>query len=176
MYEITPQRTNKAASYTSTVLFITAFAAMIFSGISWVPYPSIMQFAALLALGQLGEGEIEVVRLLIRYTLTGYIYSIIPTDDGGYDLTVTEARRKSRITVCRISLSGIERTEIITAENKKDLSAKTKGYKVFNYCVDLAPAKYICIFAEECGEKFALKLNHDKKLIDLISRHEGEEK
>ena len=169
MYEITPQRTNKAASYTSTALFITAFAAMIFSGISWVPYPLIMQFAALLALG-------FAIMLLIRYTLTGYIYSIIPTDDGGYDLTVTEARRKSRITVCRISLSGIERTEIITAENKKDLSAKTKGYKVFNYCVDLAPAKYVCIFAEECGEKFALKLNHDKKLIDLISRHEGEER
>ena len=172
MYETTPKRTNKAASYTSTILFITAFAAMMFSGISWVPYPSIMQLAAIVALG-------FAIMLLIRYTLTSYIYSIIITDDGKYDLTVTEARRKSRITVCRVSLSGIEKTEIINAENKKELKAQIEGRKVFNYCIDLAPAKFLCIFGEECGEKYAIKLSCDDGLEDIISRYsscEGETK
>lgn len=163
MYEITPKRTNKAASYTSAAMIFTAFAAMLFSGISWLPYRSLMQLAALVILG-------FAILILVRYVLTVYVYAIIPTDNGGYDLTVTEARRKSRITVCRISLSGIESARTEDAKDKKALSEKAKGYKVFNYCVDLAPAEYYCIFAEECGEKILLKLTCDDEFIDIISR------
>ncbi len=163
MYDITPQRTNKAAPYTSAAMFITAFAAMLFSGISWLPYRSVMQLASLVILA-------FAILILIRYVLTGYIYSIVSADEGKYDLTVTEARRKSRITVCRISLSRIKKTVKINAENKKTVQEMTKGYKVFNYCVDMSPAEYCCVFAEECGEKLVIKLNYDKRLFDILSQ------
>lgn len=163
MYEIIPQRTNKAATYTSAVMLITAFAAMFFSGISWLPYRSIMQLASLVILA-------FAILILIRYVLTRYIYCVIPTDGGDFDLTVTEAKRKSRITVCRISLSGIERVTVINSEKKKTLPEMTKGYKVFNYCVDIAPERYCCVFAEECGEKLVLKLSYDEQLFAILSK------
>ncbi|MBO5845657.1 MAG: hypothetical protein J6Q77_03325 [Clostridia bacterium] len=163
MYDITPKRSNKVASYTSTALFVTALIAMLMSGISWLPYRSVMQLAALIILG-------IAIAILVRYVLTGYSYAIVPAENGGYYLTVTEVKHRSRITVCRISLASIEHTETVRSENKKELAPKVRGYKTFNYCVDLAPSELFCIFANECGESLAIKLSYDQDLIDLISR------
>ncbi len=162
MYEITPQRSNKTAQHFSIVLLIVSFAAMFFSSMSWIAYRSVMQFSALLMMA-------FSVLLMVRYTLSGYTYAIVPDDDGGFDLTVTEIKRKSRITVCRISLSGIESVSLADISNKKEMTEKAKKYKRFNYCVDMTPAKSIFVFAEECGDKIALRLSFDQSLFDILS-------
>ena len=162
MYEITPQKSNKKAQYLSTILLISAFAAMVFSSASWLAYRSVMQIIALLAMA-------VAVMLMVRYNLSTYTYAIVTSEDGGYDLTVTEIKRKSRITVCRISLSGIESAVIVDASNKKEITERAKKYKRFNYCVDLNPERSVYLFAEECGERLALRLSFDQKLFDIIS-------
>jgi len=162
MYEIIPPKSNKSAQYFSIVLLVSAFAAMFFSSAIQPSYRSIIQFVSLVMLA-------FSILLMTRYVLSGYSYAIVKDDDEGYDLTVTELKRKSRITVCRISLSGIERVELVGADNKKAISSDSKKYKRFNYCVDLKPARYMCVFCEECGEKFAINLSFDQKLFDILS-------
>ena len=162
MYETHPQKTNKVATYTSAGLLIVAFVSMYFSGLEWVPYRAILQFISLAMLA-------ASVLLLCQYVLKGYSYAIIKDEEDNLDLTVIELKRKSRITVCRISLSGIERVERVEKSDKTRISAESKGRKIYNYCVDLAPAEYICIFAEECGERLVIKLTYDEKLFALIS-------
>lgn len=162
MYEITPQKSNKKAQQCSAVLLITSFAAMFFSAMTWVAYRSIIQIIALVMMG------ISVL-LLTRYVLSGYTYAIVANDDGSHDITVTELKRKSRITVCRIGLSSIERVVCVDRSNKEAIAQEAKTYKRFNYCVDIRPDKSICFFAEECEEKFAITLSYDQKLFDILS-------
>ncbi|MBQ8141363.1 MAG: hypothetical protein IJ038_06700 [Clostridia bacterium] len=162
MYEFTPQKSNKAAQYTSLILIITSVLAMFFSNLPNLPYRSVMQLAALFALS-------VALMLLGRYVFKGYVYAVIENDDGGYDFTVTEIKRKSRITVCRIGLSGIEEAVIVKKSDKKELSQKASGRKAFNYCVDMSPEEYCCILCEECGEKLLIKIQPDERLFGILS-------
>ena len=114
MYEVIPKKSNKAAHYTSAVLLIAAFAAMFFSASPKLPYRSLMQFAALIMLG-------FSILMMTRYTLCSYAYSIIE-EDGEYDLTVTELKRKARITVCRVGLGGITQLTLAKRADKEQSS------------------------------------------------------
>ena len=163
MYEFTPKKSNKAAEYTSAALLIVSLAAMFFSKLPNLSYRWVTQLAALLMFA-------VALTLLGRYVFKGFVYSVTSRDDGGYDLNVTEIKRRSRITVCRIALSGIEKAVITDTKNKKSISSEFKGRKVYNYCVDIYPEKYCCVFAEECGEKLVIKLSYDEKLFEILSR------
>ena len=167
MYEVTPKKSNKAAQYTSVTLLISAFAAMVFSGIPGIPFRAVMQFLALVILSL-------SILLMTRYTLCAYSYAIVSDHSGGYDLTVTELKRKSRITVCRIGLSGIEQVTLAKSADKAlsaNLKELSKGRKAYNYCIDLAPAQYIHIISEECGEALVIKLSYDERLFSILSDH-----
>ena len=165
MYEIIPKRTNKAAEYVASIMIVTAFLAMFFTTLPSLPYRSVMQLAAMVMLA-------FSILMITRYTLSAYSYAVISADvSGEFDFTVTELKRKSHITVCRISLSSIEKVALVKASDKKlsaKLKASAKSRKRFNYCIDVAPSQYIYLFAEECGERIALKLSYDKKLYSIL--------
>lgn len=171
MYETTPKKSNKAAHYTSAVLLIAAFAAMFFSAMPNLPYRSIMQFAALVMLA-------FSILMMTRYTLCSYTYSVIE-DEGEYDLTVAELKRKSRITVCRVGLAGITQVTLAKRADKEQtarLKTDSKGRKTYNYCVDLAPSEYIHVLTEECGEKITIKLSYDERLFEILQNAEKQNK
>ena len=169
MYETTPNKSNNKARSLSILLLITAFAAMMFSGIPGIPFRSVMQLISLVMLA-------FSILLLTRYVLSSYSYAVVSKREGGFDLTVTELKRKSRITVCRISLSSIEKITLAKSENKElaaRLKALSKGKKSYNYCIDLAPEKYIHIVSNECGDELTIKLSYDKRLFSILSEGSG---
>jgi hypothetical protein len=171
MYETVPKKSNKAAHYTSAVLLVAAFAAMFFSASPRLPYRSVMQLAALVMLA-------FSILMMTRYTLCSYAYSVIE-EDGGYDLTVTELKRKARITVCRIGLGGITAVTLAKRSDKEQsakLKSDSQGRKTYNYCVDLAPAEYIHLLTEECGERIVIKLSYDERLFEILKRAEDQNK
>ena len=165
MYETIPSRSNKKSQYISILLLIGAFAVMLFSAIPDLPFHSVIQFMSLALLT-------VSIFMMTRYILCSYSYAVIHADDGKLDLTVSEIKRKSRITVCRIGLVGIESVTLVKSTDKElseNLKANGKGRKSFNYCIDLAPAQYIHILAEECGQRIVLKLSYDEKLFSILS-------
>ena len=169
MYEITPQKTNRRAHYISAILLIAAFISMFASNLPNLPYRSVMQFSALVMLS-------VSVLMIIKYTLSSYSYAIIKDGDG-YDLTVSELKRRSNITVCRIALDGIEQITL-ASRSDKDLCTKlteaSKGTKTYNYTVDLAPAEYIHLITNECGERITIKLSYDKRLFEILEGYRSE--
>lgn len=163
MYKVTPQKSNRVAPYTSGVLLIGAFLAMFFSTLE-IPYRSVMQLIALIMLS-------FSVLMLTRYTLASYSYAVIQNADGECDLVVTELKRKSGITVCRIGLRGIEDVTLAKRADKAltaKLKERSKGRKSYNYSIDLAPAEYIHILTEECGESLTIKLSYDERLFAIL--------
>ena len=163
MYEFSPKKTNKKGQNISAILFITSILAMFFSNIPNLPYRSVMQVIALVMLS-------VAVMLLGRYVFKTYTYAVIQNDDGSYDLTVTEIKRKSRITVCRIGLSGIEEAVIVKVSDSKEMKKKSSGRKSFNYCVDMSPEECCYIFCDECGEKLLIKLQADSTLFNILTK------
>lgn len=106
--------------------------------------------------------------LVSRYVMKNYIYAIISTE-GGNDFTVTELQSKKKTTVCRISVSNIEKAFVIEQGDKANEDAvkaliKDGKYKKYNYCADLFDEKSIYILADECGERVAIKLSWGEEL------------
>ena len=164
MYDFIPPKSNKTADYTSAALLIISLIAMFLSRLPNLPYPWIMQLSALTMLA-------VALMLLGRFVFKRYQYSVTSGEDRGGDLLVTEVTRRTRVTVCRISLSGIERVLIAYGSGKsakKDIRKSSSGRKVFNYCADIRPAKYLCVFAEECGEPLLIKLSYDEALLEIL--------
>jgi hypothetical protein len=122
----------------------------------------------LLSVGLLMMG----VFILTRYIMKSFVYAVIRTDRGD-DLTVTEVQGKHRITVCRIALEGIERIIVVEQGDKQTdaqikQTCKEQKRKRFNYCADLLDEKYICVFANECGESLAIKLSWGEQLEKML--------
>ncbi len=166
MYDFIPSKSNNTAEYTSAALLIISLIAMFLSKLPNLPYPWIMQLSALTMLA-------AALMLLGRFVFKRYQYSVTSCEgeDRGCDLLVTEVTRRTRVTVCRISLSGIERAVITYGSDKsakKDIRKSSSGRKVFNYCADMRPAKYLCVFAEECGEPLLIKLSYDEALLEIL--------
>lgn len=162
MYEVFPKKKDSVARNLAAVLFIIAVIAMYISTLPGLPLRSIVQ---LLSVGLMIAGLL----VMGRYIFTSYAYAVTATDNEGLDLTVTEIKRRSRITVCRISVSGIECVEILKRGEKDRLAKLRKGRKVFDYRVDMSPAQYCCVVANECGEEVTIKLSYDERLISILS-------
>jgi len=75
------------------------------------------------------------------------------------------------INICAfvILFSGISEVIPLSESSKKILAEKKKGRKSFNYCVDLCPRESYLILCEECGEKYAIRISKDQKLVELLS-------
>ena len=102
----------------------------------------------------------------------------MPRENGSCDLTITECQRKSRITVCRLSLSGIERIEVVplaARDRHKALKKQSRadGRKLFSYTVNLAPSSLCYLFATECGEAVTIVFEPDVHMLEMLG-YEGE--
>jgi len=162
LFEFVPAKNNKRLGLISGLLLIGGAVMLlvtyVFNEIAgkW--------FFQLLAVGMCGVS----IFLVSRYVMKNYIYAIISTE-GGNDFTVTELQSKKKTTVCRISVSNIEKAVVIEPGNKSGEDAvkaliKQGKYKRFNYCADLFDEKCIYLLADECGEKVAIKLSWGEEL------------
>ena len=162
LFEFIPTKNNKRLGLISGILLIGGSLMMlvtyIFESMSgkWV--------FQLLAICMFGIS----IFLVSRYVMKNYIYSIVATNNGN-DFTVTELQSKKKTTVCRISVSNIEKAVVIDQGDKEKedaVKALIKGgkYKKFNYCADVINEKCIYLLADECGERVAIKLSWGEEL------------
>ncbi len=168
MYEYIPKRENKTAMYASLFLFVGAFILMAFPALVEIAYKWIPQLLGMIMLAL-------CIAILTRYIFRGFIYSVADNGNGSPDLSVTEIQGKKRITVCRISLSGIEQAVMLNAANRSQLQQLAEGRKKFNYMVDIAPSNQLWIFAEECGEKLLIKISPDDRLAAMLGASQNTE-
>lgn len=168
IFEYSPQKnTKKLATVTGGLLGGAAIMIVFNAFMPNLPTPWMFQ---LLAVGML----MLAIFIVARYIMKSYVYAIIQ-ENVEKDLTVTEIQGRHTITVCRISLSGIENIVIVPKGDKAaDMSVKDKirsdKRKSFNYCSDLFDEKYICVFSCEAGEPIAIKLSWDKTLEELLEK------
>ena len=160
-YSYMSSRKNKVATRLSGALFGSAILLLATISVFEVPFLGAFQFACALLFTL-------AVLVLTRFVFKSFLIKIFEAGEGRYDLTVTECRAKEQITVCRVSLSNIERVVVKTEENSKELRAAQKGRKVYSYCPDLAPDIECFVFVTECGEPLLIKLSPDKTLLDIL--------
>lgn len=166
MYSFSPKRSNNVALFVTIAFLIAsviffgtpiAFEDMAFGGVSQTLGVICMALALV---------------IITRFFTKSFLYEIREDEEGAHDLCVSEYQGKRGVTVCRISLSGIERAEICADKAKRaELDRKAKGKKVYSYLADIAPDKYICLFATECGEELVIKLAFDERLFEIVSSH-----
>lgn len=161
MKEFIPKRSNTLSKLLIMGLFIISLMAMLFSSIPTLPFRSVMQLLALIILA-------IAMMLLGRYEFKTYAYAIIKNGEDGYDLTVTELKRRSRITVCRISLDSISEIHEVRRENKALVKNLRKCRKFFNYHIDVAPAVSCYIVSNEGGEDILICLSFIPELYEAL--------
>ena len=159
-YSYLSKSSNNKAKILSAALFFSAVVLLALSAAFELPYEGIFQMLCALFMT-------FSVLVLTRYVFKSFLLSVFPCE-GGFDFTVTECRAKEKITVCRISLSNIERVDILTKENKSELRNAAKGRKVFCYYPQLSPDREVFVFVTECGEKLLLKISPDDTMLDIL--------
>ena len=116
---------------------------------------------------------VAVIYIASRYIGRGFIYAVMEDEDG-LDLTVTEVTNggRTRVTVCRFSLSDIESAVLVgrNKEKRKMLEAKAKkeGRSRFNYCAELNDAKACYVFVKEGTSPLLVKLSPDTVLYEFL--------
>ncbi len=171
MYEYTPKKENNKAAHLVLLFLIGGFLLLaLTSALPNLPFRWVFQIVGIVLIG-------GGIYLYTRYFTRTFTYAIVRREDGSDDLTVTECQRKSRITVCRLSLSGIERIEIVTAAErdrrkalKKELRANRRT--LFTYTVNLALAKVSFLSATECGQAVAICFEPDEQLLRMLGWQE----
>lgn len=171
VYEYTPEKNTKRL--TSAVMLLSALAAVCFFFpviLPDMPFKWILQLFGVAALA-------AVIFIIARYASKDIVYRIVE-DGGELDLTVSEVTNggKSVITVCRISLSGIEESVLLRGKNDETeraelmRRARSEGRRIFNYCPDIKSEPLCFIFAEESGERLLIKISPDEKLMRFLER------
>ena len=167
LYEYAPQKNLRKLS--GIVMILVCVALLLFlvtSVFPELPYRWVLQLA--------GFGCIAaIIYLTVKYVTKTFVYAIIKKDDETLDLTVTEVSNggKSRITVCRISMSGIEKISAIDRYSDTDRikadklisRSKQEKRKVFDYAQNLSPRRMLFLMLTECEEPILLKLETDEK-------------
>ena len=166
LLEFIPQKNIKRLSRVVLACFLGAAALVAVTAIfRQMAYRWAVQLLAI-ALLMIG------IFIVSRYVMKSYAYAVVRTE-GGEDFTVTEVQGRHRITVCRISLGGLEQVFVVEPADKQTdaqikQTCKEQKRKRFNYCADLLDEKYICIFANECGEPLAIKLSWGEQLEKIL--------
>ena len=166
LFEFIPSKNTKRLGIVSGLLLlggsVMLLITIIFSGVAfrWV--------FQLLSICMFGLS----IFLISRYVMRDYVYAVVSTDNGN-DFTVTELQNKKKTTVCRISISNIEKSVVInegdkTKESEIKALIKQGNYKKFNYCADIMNEKCVYVFADECGERVALKLSFGEELERVL--------
>ena len=159
-YSYMSKSSNNKEKILSGALFFSAVVLLASSAVFELPYEGIFQMLCALLFT-------FAVLLLTRFVFKSFLLSV-SLSDRDFDFTVTECRAKEKITVCRISLSNIERVCLLTDENKKELREAAKGRKSFVYYPEMTPSVKCFVFVTECGEKLLLKLSPDETMLDIL--------
>lgn len=167
MYEYIPRKENNKAAHLILLMLVGGFLLLgVTTAFPTLPIRWLFQLVGILLIG-------VGIYLYTRYFARSYLYAVVPNGDGSLDLTVTELRHKSRVTVCRISLSGIERVIALPPSDreankklKKELAAE--GRRLFSYTVNIHPPALTCLVATECGQPLAIFLEPDGRLAELL--------
>lgn len=170
IYEYVPQKNFKKLSGLVTVLICAALALFLVSSLfPEMPYRWILQLLGMVCLA-------AVIYISVRHVGRAFVYRIVQNEDGSRDLTVTEVTNggKSRITVCRIDLSGIEEVAVLDRKSDTDRlrikQIKRRVGKLFVYHPDINASNACYILATECGERLTIKLAVDGTLVDYLKR------
>ena len=171
MYEYTPKKENNKAAHLVFLLLIGGLLLLALTSLfQALPFRWVFQIFGVVMIG-------IAIYLYTRYFTRIFCYAVVQREDGTLDFTVTECQRKSRITVCRLSLSSIERIEVVKASErdrkkalKKELSAN--GRKLFAYTVNIAPASVCYLVATECGQPLAICFEPDEQLLRVLGAGE----
>ena len=169
MYEYTPKKENLKAAHLILLMLVGGFLILgLAAALPTLPFRWAVQLLGIVCIG-IG------IFLYTRYFTKTFTYSVVPRDDGSFDFCVTECQRKSRITVCRLSLASIERVEVLSAEDraraktlKKELRAE--GRKLFFYTVNLTPSSLCYLVATECGQPLVVALEPDETLLEILKK------
>ena len=165
MYEYTPQKkTSKAKSAAVCLIVGAAVLLLTVSLIDGIAYKGIFQ---LISFFILGLGILFATRSMKSFT-----YRITAPSDSGSDLTVTEVQGRSKITVCRISLSGISEAVVCDRAELKRQKARIRRErrKFYSYTADILEERTIVVHAVECGEEVSLILSYDEALLSFIGK------
>ncbi len=160
MYHFKSKRTGKCARSVSVALLAASLVLYISQAVLPVPYRPLWQTGAIISL-------VCAFGLIMRFSFKSFSVDIVDKE-GSLDMTVTEIQGKSRVTVCRIALSGIEKVEILHKGDKIPREL-LRDRKKFSYLPDLFMDEQCLIWATECGEKLLIILEPDEQLIRIIS-------
>ena len=165
MYEFRPERTNNKAQKLILLFFIGAAALFVLTvPLKGMPFLWVIQLFAIIL-------TVVAVFLVTRYITKTYEYSVEPVEDGA-DLSVTEVSSggKRRITVCRISLGGIESARAIEGKDEELAALRKARRKIFDYRPDLAPEKSILVTAREGGEEYLILLAYNEEFLSILGK------
>jgi hypothetical protein len=173
LYEYAPQKNLRRLSGIVIILVCVALGLFLVTSVfQTLPYRWALQLC--------GFGCIAaIIYMTVKYISKTVVYAVVKKKDGELDLTVTEVTNggKSRVTVCRISLSNIEEicifdkgsdTDKIKAD-KLAARAKREGRKVFNYCQNMTPERVCALLVTECEEPLLIRLESDVALEKYFS-------
>jgi len=168
MYAYVPRKTNHVTTIALAALTLCSLVIMLFTAaLPTLPYRSLVQLLAMLLLA-------GAILLVNRYVARSYEYRITERENGSLDFEVTELRRKSRITVCRIGLGDVTESIAITKENRSALRIRCKRKKRYNYCVELCPARAVAWLVADGDEELVIVFSPDDRLLSLWEKHKNE--
>lgn len=166
MYEFRPQRTNNKAQKLIILLFAGAAVLFLLTvPLDGLPFLWVIQLLALIML-------VAAIFLVTRYVTKTYEYAVTSAE-GDADLTVTEISSggKRRITVCRISLSGIVSVRCVDSSDERFRAQRRSGGKIYDYRPDLSPERSVLIEAKEGGEELRILLAYGEDFFDILERN-----
>ena len=115
-----------------------------------------------------------------RLLATGYVYSILRDPNSGKaELLITELRFGKSRNVCRVSLFDIKEMKIYDPVFEREMARREgkkrikrikrprpdKKARVYNYCVDILPARYCLIFVAEGAY---VKFSPDERMMGVM--------
>ena len=176
LYEYTPPKNNAKIMGIITCITSIGLGPLLFSlVIPNLPFKWLFQLIAIIDFTL-------VIFLITRFIAKSFLYSIIKVNDSDLDFTVTEITNggKTKTTVCRIGIGGIEEIHIIDRSSKDEeqklqeikRNARKEGRKAFNYSTDINTPKLCIILCEECGEKFLITLAFDDTLVGYLNKNQ----
>ena len=164
IYECIPYKDTKRLTGLG-VIFLSA-------AVGFFLFPSLYPDMSLCWLFQISGTLCLTVGILIytRYVGRSYIYRIIEGDEG-LDFTVTEVTGggKSAVTVCKLSLDGIESAWRVREDteggkrigNEVKKRVRAEKCKRFAYCAEPMPADSLWVIARVGGEPICVRLSFD---------------
>lgn len=166
MYRYTPQEPKKREGMVTMAVLLLSCATLAVSEIPNMLLPMLWQLIGLCLLT-------AFLLLMVTYLLRRYIYCIEPRDDGAStdvpDLVILQQQGKRIGTVCRISVSDVEKITHVTKENRRALAKTVKGGRIYHYADRIAPPNLYLLTVRDGDRRFYLRILADERLLSYFS-------